>query len=97
MSDLKVMAAEAALKKMVQGSHFSICTLDTIIKMMDVKPDRDAYSILHTLHCVDYNQMRPELLQALPELIATVLRSPTFEASRINIVVDGNRIRLIKH
>lgn len=97
MSDLKVMAAEAALKKMVQSSHFSICTLDTIIKMMDVKPDRDAYSILHTLHCVDYNQMRPELLQALPDLIATVLRSPSLEASRINIVSDGTSLRIIKH
>lgn len=97
MSDLKVMAAEAALKKMVQSSHFNICTLDTIVTMMDVKPDRDAYNILRTLHCVDYNQMRPELLQALPDLIATVLRSPSFEASRINIVSDGAGLRLIKH
>jgi hypothetical protein len=97
VSDLKVMAAEAALKKMVQSDYFDICTIDKITKMMDVKPDRDAYQILSTLHCVHYNQMRPELLQVLPDLIATVLRSPSFEASRINIVMDGNRIRLIKH
>lgn len=97
MSELKVMAAEAALKKMVQGSHFSICTLDTIIKMMEVNPDRDAYNILHTLHCVDYNLMPPELLQALPDLIATILRPPSFDASRINIVADGKGLRIIKH
>lgn len=97
MSDLQVMAAEAALKKMVDSSHFSICTLDKIIEMMGVKPDREAYRILSTLHCVDYNQMRPELLQALPDLIATVLRSPSLEASRINIVSDGKALRIIKH
>jgi hypothetical protein len=97
MSELKVVAAETALKKLVQGSHFSICTLDAIIKMMDVKPDREAYSILQTLHCVDYNQMRPELLQALPDLIVTVLGSPSFEASRVNIVAEGTGLRIIKH
>ena len=91
------MAAEAALKKIVQSNYFDICTIDKITKMMDIKPDRDVYQILSTLHCVHYNQMRPELLQVLPDLIATVLRSPSFEASRINIVADGNRIRLIKH
>ena len=91
------MAAEAALKKMVQDRCFSICTLDTIIQMMDIKADREAYQILRTLHCVDYSQMSPELLQELPELIATVLRSPTFDASRINIVADGHGLRLVKH
>ena len=97
MSELKAMAAEAALKKMVQDKHFSICTLDTIVSMMDVKPDREAYNILRTLHCVDYNQMSPELLRALPDLIATVLRSPSFESSRVNIVSDGTGLQIIKH
>lgn len=97
MSQLKLMAAEAALKKMVQSSHFSICTIDTIAQMMDLKPDRDAYAILRTLHCVDYNQMSPELLQALPELIATVLQSPSFDAGRLNIVSSGASLRIIKN
>jgi hypothetical protein len=97
MSELKIMAAQAALTKMVASSHFSICTIDTICKMLGVKPDREAYEILHTLHCVDYNQMPPQLLQALPELIHRVVNSPAFDASRINIVQEGAALRLIKH
>lgn len=97
MSDIKLMAAQAALTKMVTGRHFDICTLDTIIKMMDLQPDREAYNILRTLHCIDYNMMSPDLLKALPELISTVLQSPSFEASRINIVSQGSALKLIRH
>lgn len=97
MLDLKLLAAEAALKKMVHGDYFDICTIDKIVKLLNIKPDREAYQILSTLHCIHYNQMRPELLQALPDLISTVLRSPTFEASRINIVAAGTGLRVITH
>ena len=97
MSQLKILAAEAALKKMAQSSHFSICTIRTIVEMLNLKPDREAMSILATLHCVDYNQMRPELLQALPELIATVLQSPSFDAFRLNIISDGRSLKVVKN
>lgn len=62
MTDLKMLAAQAALQKMFDQDYFSICTIDNIAKMMGVKPNREAYQILHTLHCVDYNQMPPALL-----------------------------------
>lgn len=95
-TDLKLMAAQAALTKLVSGGHFSICTIDTIAKMLGVKPEREAYQILHTLHCVDYNQMAPALLNELPNLIARVLQSPSFEASRINIVGSGTSLKIVK-
>ena len=96
-TELKLMAAQAALHKMLAGSSFSICTMDRIIEMMGIKPNRDAYEILHTLHCVNYNQMPAKLLEQLPDLICAVLSSPAFEASRINIVQDGNVLRLVRH
>lgn len=73
MSDIKVLAAEAALQKMLKGGHFSICTIDKIVDMLSIKPAREEYDILRTLHCVDYNQMQPELLEHLPTLIMRVL------------------------
>lgn len=97
MSDIKVLAAEAALQKMLKGGHFSICTIDKIVEMLSIKPAREEYDILSTLHCVDYNQMQPELLEQLPTLIMRVLDSPRLDASRINLVSDGKHIRLVKH
>jgi len=96
-NEIKMMAAQAALRKMVEGNSFSICTIDTIAEMLDVKPDRDTYQVLRTLHCVHYNQMPPELLEKLPELIHKALTSPAFEASRINVVSSGRGLRLIKN
>ncbi len=97
MSQLQLMAAEAALQKMLSDKHFSICTMDRIIDMLGIKPDKEAYSILSTLHCIDYNAMRRELIEALPDLIHRVLQSPSFEASRINIVESGNVLTLVRH
>lgn len=97
MSQLQLMAAEAALQSMLSGKHFSICTIDKITEMLGIKPDKEAYSILATLHCIDYNTMRRELLEALPDLIHKVLQSPAFEASRINIVESGNVLKLVRH
>jgi len=97
MSQLQLMAAEAALQKMLSDKHFSICTMDRIIDMLGIKPDKEAYSILSTLHCIDYNAMRRELIEALPDLIHRVLQSPSLEASRINIVESGNVLKLVRH
>lgn len=95
-TDLKLLAAQAALTKMVSQSYFSICSIDKIVEMLGVKPDREAYAILSALHCVDYNQMPPELFQELPNLIARIVQSPSFDASRINIVGSGTGLRIVK-
>lgn len=96
MPDVKLLAAEAALKNMVQSSHMNICTIDKIVQMLDIKPDRDAYQVLHTLHCIDYSQMSPDLLAELPTLIHRVLNSPRFDASRINILESNGQLKLVK-
>lgn len=95
--DIKLLAAEAALRKMVEGDYFDICTIDRMVEMLGIKPDAEAYSILRTLHCVHYNKMGAELLSALPELIHKVLDSPRFDSSRINIVEQRGGLRLVKH
>lgn len=97
MTDLKMLSAQAALVKLFDQDYFSICTIDNISKMMGIKPEREAYQILKTLHCVHYDQMPSALLQALPELIMHVMQSPALDASRINIVSEGSSLKLVKH
>lgn len=96
MPDVKLLAAEAALRKMLQCGHFSICCVSDIVEMLEIVPDRDTMSILKTLHCVDYNQMSPDLLAELPTLIHRVLNSPRFDASRINILESNGQLKLVK-
>lgn len=97
MDEIKMMAAEAALRKMVSGNYFDICTIDNIIKMLELIPDRTVYSVLKSQHCVHYNQMPDRLLKQLPELIAAVLASPAFDASRINLVSASGGLRLVSN
>lgn len=94
---LKLLATQAAIEKMFSGSYFDICTIDNVVKMMGLKPDREAYQILRTLHCVHYNQMPRELIEELPMLIHRVLTSPALESSRLNIVSDSHGLAVIRH
>lgn len=97
MTDLKMLSAQAALVKMFADKYFDITTIRSITEMLNIKPDREAFQILHTLHCVHYDQMPRDLLQALPQLIMRVMQSPALDASRINIVSEGSSLKLVKH
>jgi hypothetical protein len=77
--DLKAIAVMVALRKALQDSkHFSICTIDNAIAALGVVPDKEAYTTLRVLHCVDYMDMPRELRQSLPGLVAkcTFLADP---------------------
>lgn len=69
MEDLKKMAALTALNNMLASSHFSICTIDAVAKMLNVQCRNDAYAILSTLHCIDFAKMPDELRAKVPDLI----------------------------
>lgn len=69
------MAARAAIAKMIRDGYVCICTINKILKMSGGIPDRRDYEILHTLHCVHFNEMEPELLRGLPVIITRVLNS----------------------
>lgn len=96
-SSLKLRAAQAVQQKMLSCSHFSICTMDCLIEMMVLKPDREAYKTPHKLHRVDYNQMPSEFVDELPTVIHRVLASPSFRASRLNIVNQAGSLALVRH
>ena len=74
LADVHLMAAQAALDKMFNQGYFSVCTIDGILKMTGQVPDKMCYDILHTIHCVHYNEMAETLRRGLPMLIGAVLK-----------------------
>ncbi len=75
MDDIEIMAAKAAVKKMMRDGYVSICTIDKILEMSGGIPDSKDYNILRALHCVHFSDMEPELRRGLPVLISRVLES----------------------
>lgn len=74
MSDLKNLAALTAINTMMQGGHFSICTIDKVADLMGINcRGSDAYKTLSTLHCIDYAKMPRELRDAIPGMIEQIL------------------------
>lgn len=60
ITDFQKQAVILALKKMFNGSHFSICTIDTCLKVTGAVPPKADYDALHALHCVDWADMPRE-------------------------------------
>ncbi len=77
MTTLQILAAQEALKKMFEGGHFSICTIDAILKVTRGVPNGDDYHTLRLLHCINFRDLAPDLLSELPSLIQRVLNAPS--------------------
>ena len=58
---LRGLVVAVSLKKMFEGSHFSICTVQDCLKAVKIIADGDTMEILQPLHCVDWAKMPPEL------------------------------------
>ena len=76
MPSVKRMVVETALNKLFSERHFSVCTLDTVMKVMNISDKSDAYKQLHALHCVDYADMSDDMRQVLPMLVNEALKLP---------------------
>ncbi len=76
-TDVKALAALTALNEMFAGSHFSICTIDTVAKMLGVQPEQEAHDTLRALHCINWNKMPRQLRDQVPALIQQALGNGT--------------------
>lgn len=72
------LAVEAALNKMTESGHFSICMIDEIIRTTGTVPNPEAHGILRLLHCVDFKTMPRDLLDRIPGLIQDCISGPAF-------------------
>ena len=79
MTDLQAECCKMALKKMMASGHFSICTVDEILKLTGGVPTTEDYQTLRMLHCVDFKEFTPRMRIEFPNLLRRVLESPSME------------------
>lgn len=90
-NDLKEVAAATALNVMMERGWLSICTIDQVAKLLGRNPRGDAYDVLHTLHCVNFDKMPRDLRDQIPSLIQQCLDvAPTdrFATPRAGKTID---------
>jgi len=79
MSDLallKKQAAVVAVNTMLASERFSICTVREVCEMLGGDTNCEEYTLLRTLHCIDYAKMTPEIKKAIPQLIMACMKRP---------------------
>lgn len=69
---LELSVVNTAMRKMVKDGYFSICTIDTCCKVLNVYPVGHSYNLLRALHCVHFVDMPKEVRESLPRLVAEV-------------------------
>jgi len=89
LDSFQQQAATVAVKKMFQGSYFSICDLDALITLIGcILPTKD-YQALKCLHCVQWSDMPPELRNVVMERVVGILQSSGFDTE----VLDGKVLK----
>lgn len=88
MTPFERMACETALRKLLQGEHFDICTVRQILAVTKTVPPRGSLEALAPLHCVKYSDMPRELLEQIPAMLAEVFRGPLLDLPGLNFVND---------
>lgn len=79
MNTFQIECAKLALKRMMASGHFSICTVDEILKVTGGVPDAEDYKALRMLHCVDFKEFTPAMRIEFPGILKRVLESPSME------------------
>ncbi len=73
MDNLTAQFIAEAMNGMFKESHFSICTVDSALKLACIpSQDSHAYNMLRIMHCKDWAQMSPEVKNSIPMLIDRV-------------------------
>ena len=93
MNDIQRMAAEGAVRNMLQRGSISICTIDQILKMTGGVPPKEDYDVLHLLHCVDFKELSPDLLRGLPVILQRVLAA---ESLQFEFMEPTRKLMLVK-
>jgi len=79
VNPIEILAAKAALKKMIGDGYVNICVIDSILKVTGGIPRSEDYRVLHLLHCVKFTDMPNELVTKIPDMIKRVVESPALD------------------
>jgi hypothetical protein len=83
--------ALTAVAKMLKSNYFSICTVDSVCKLIGAKANGAAYDMLNTLHCVNYADMPPQVREGIPALMREVFSQAKIEDNAIEGIFKGVR------
>lgn len=78
-----------AVEHLFRESHFSICKLDEILRLVGAPENTPAYRLLRALHCVRYGEMRPDVLATLPQLVNEAMRPQVDPCQAAAIALEG--------
>lgn len=89
LPETKRMVIAQALTNMLRpAGYLDICTINSILEILNQSQKTEAYKLLRTLHCVHYREMDASVRKALPALIREALQPPT-ETPVTNAILDG--------
>jgi hypothetical protein len=76
LPETRQLVVTAALDHLFTQDYFSVCQLDSVLKVVNRPQSGDAYTLLRSLHCVEYANMPQALRDRIPHLVNECLRSP---------------------
>lgn len=85
LSDFQERALAVGVAKLLTGNHFSICDLDTLLKVVGKPAGGRDYEALRALHCVDWRTMGEPLAAQVREKCLELLGLPP---QCINVVAE---------
>jgi hypothetical protein len=85
---VKKLVVQTAINKLFTDNHFSICTLDKVMDVMNISENTDAYKQLRALHCVHYSDMTKEMRDVLPLLVNEALKVDTINIAATQALKD---------
>ena len=88
LPETRQIVVKQVIKDVFDSTFFSICKINKLLEAVGVTRDTEAYRLLATLHCVDYNKMLPELRERLPYLINECLMPPDI-VDEVEIALRG--------
>jgi hypothetical protein len=86
MEDMIKETCRLALRTMFNNEYFSICTIDSLIKLTNIIPDPNSYKIMQALHCTRFDVMETEFRNKLLKMVIDLFKSDGFDLEEIDKV-----------
>lgn len=85
-----MLVAQAALNKLFDENHFSICKLNDVMDLLGKgRKNSKLYKQLHALHCVHYSDMPDELKNQIPFMVNELLTNKPAAHPATEVALSG--------
>lgn len=89
LPETKQLVVKQAIHNLFEKDYFSICQLDSTLKIIGARQGGDAYKMLNALHCVSYSKMHPDLRERIPYLVNECLRQQDNVIEATDVALNG--------